>query len=1045
MRAVLLHLSDIHLTSGFNPILGRVKEIAATLNLCCDEKCACFLVISGDIGRNGNSQEYVEARGFISDLLREIQSIARVTEAHIVIVPGNHDCNFEGERSTRDALVRHLYELDAAADELDRNYVADVSSVQEEFFRFANTLDTTDALSPGSLFWIRKYQLDQYTVIFACFDTAWMSTRDEQQGKLFLPSKLVGFDPGHADKNTLLISVFHHPYSWFDADKVSDFKSLVNNHSDMVITGHEHDPENETVFSARGAIRDVMQGGILQSARNRESSFNIEVIDLERRIQKKFLLVWDVREDYYATDTETDWLPFPNLEQKVAFSLKEDFRRWLSRLDVHITHPRSMKPLEVDEIYVNPTLEIERTKDGVRAKTSETTNRMQHFLSIIKEHRKVLVLGNKYYGKTLLLKRVFTSLLEDDVVPLCCRGKHLRRLAKQSKSAIHELFERQYNNERDIPYARYRQLPIERRALLVDDIDEIELNIRVIEALLDELENHFGLLVLTANPIINVNEVFNCPGALIEYTRVKFNDFGLPVIDQMVEKWVRLANPNSPEPEIQNKIKTLENNLFHVLGRDIIPRNPFFILTILHNLQKSDSPEAQSGAYGYYFQTIINVMIAKVVQNPNQIGYIYDYFSNLAFYMLEGKTGKISKSDLERLNAGYLERTGFTLDLQQVIRHSVREEILVEEGDSYSFGFNYYFEFFSAKYLGDNIRNPKMQERIRNIVEQMAMHIHKEVYSNIMMFLCFHTKDPIVLEIITGNAQRVFKSMEILDFDKDVEFLNTLSPYPRIRQLSGRPTQDTKRELLEATDLVTSEIAGLSHSLSLDVKSLEELDIVNRILYAFAAVRVLGQIIRRYLPGDLEDRVALAKECYDLGLKTIKYVFSEIEKEMPAIQEGLALCILQRNPSITASKLSSATSDWIWALSQSICMSSIKNISHHVGAPELQKVYDLILRRHPNQAYEFIDISIELDHHEDLPESKIERLAKKLQASHNTFCEDLLRLLFVYHVYQFYTPVTKMQRLLAILGLQRLITEPNVFLPARKALPRGKTAQQQPE
>ncbi len=303
-----------------------------------------------------------------------------------------------------------------------------------------------------------------------------------------------------------------------------------------------------------------------------------------------------------------------------------------------------------------------------------------------------------------------------------------------------------------------------------------------------------------------------------------------------------------------------------------------------------------------------------------------------------------------------------------------------------------------------------------------------------MMFLCFHSKDPIILDVVSKKAQQVFSDIAKFDIHKDVEFLNKLSPQTKIHYLSEKSTKETKRELLEASDM-SSEIVEVRYSLVQDVTNIEELSMVNKILYAFSLVQVLGQIIKRYLPGDLEDRITLTKVCYDLGLHTIKYVFDQIEHEIPSVQKDLALCILARNPSITSENLSSATNDWIWSLSESICMSSIKNISRNVGAPELQKVYKLILERYPDIAYEFIDISIELDHFEKLPERKIIELAKRLDESKNYFCKDLLRLLFIYHIYQFYTPISQIQRIASALGLERILTEPNVFLPGRKMLP----------
>lgn len=1035
MRVILLHLSDVHIRCGSNPIITRMKNIANALNICTDEDCVCFLVISGDIANSGDLKEYEIAYKFIYDLLQEISLNKKISQVYPILVPGNHDCNFTNVKSTRRDLIDHLREVDKPYNHIDNDHIDDLTGIQKEYFAFAQKLDSIDQRA-DPIFWLRKHEIGPYHIRFLCFNTAWISTKPEEQGKLIFPVNLINLDEIHSDKNTVMVSVFHHPYDWFDSRYVKDFKNLIHSSSDIIITGHEHDIDNQTNISIKGKIQEVMQGGLLQYHEKIDSSFNIEIIDLQNRKQKKCILVWDDLGHYYRPEEETTWLPFLSLETRNTFSLREDFKRTLSRLDVQITHPKLLTPLQADDIYVNPSLSIEYSKRGIISRHPETTNDISHLLNIIKEYRMILILGSKYYGKSLLLKKLFTFLFEDDFVPLYCRDKNFLQLGKQTESTVKQLFEQQYENDKDVSYQKYRQQPIEKKVILIDDLNRTGLDINKIEIILNKIQNYFGILVITSNPIINVNEMFNSPGALIDYTRVKLNDFGLPIVADIVEKWTRLVHPDSLESEVQHRIKIVENNLFNIINRDITPRNPFFILTILHNLETEKSPEAQTGAYGYYFQTIINVMIAKVAEKPNLISYIYDYFSNLAFHMLINKTGKIDKADLDKINESYLERTGFTLNLQQVISNSIREEVLLYEEDCYSFFHNYYLEFFAAKYISDNIRNPRMQEYMCKTIEQISLHIHKEIYSNIMMFLCFHSKDPIVLEVIINKAQQIFSGMGEFDIHKDVEFLNKLSPQTKVRYLSDKPTKETKKELLEASDSISNEIGEIRYGLVQDVKNLEELSIVSKILYAFSLVKVLGQIIRRYLPGDLEDRINLTKEAYDLGLNNIKYVLGQIEREMPSVQEDLALCILKRNPSITNDKLAIATNDWIWALSESICMSSIKNISHNVGAPELQKVYRLIIERYPGIAYEFIDISIELDHFEDLPERKIIKLAQKLDESKNYFCKDLLSLLFVYHIYQFYTPMPQVQRIASALGLERILTEPNIFLPGRKMLPR---------
>jgi hypothetical protein len=35
--------------------------------------------------------------------------------------------------------------------------------------------------------------------------------------------------------------VIHHPYNWFNADNAREIRAELENQSDLILTGHEHD------------------------------------------------------------------------------------------------------------------------------------------------------------------------------------------------------------------------------------------------------------------------------------------------------------------------------------------------------------------------------------------------------------------------------------------------------------------------------------------------------------------------------------------------------------------------------------------------------------------------------------------------------------------------------------------------------------------------------------------------------------------------------------------------------------------------------------
>jgi len=102
MEIALLHLTDIHIKTGNEPVLKRVKEIKGALHQGAPNVSACIVVISGDVAFSGFQTEYDAAFVFFEDLRTQIASLPSVKAVEFVVVPGNHDCDFRHESDVRE-------------------------------------------------------------------------------------------------------------------------------------------------------------------------------------------------------------------------------------------------------------------------------------------------------------------------------------------------------------------------------------------------------------------------------------------------------------------------------------------------------------------------------------------------------------------------------------------------------------------------------------------------------------------------------------------------------------------------------------------------------------------------------------------------------------------------------------------------------------------------------------------------------------------------------------------------------------------------------
>ena len=116
MKTLFLHLSDAHFKSDTFYSEKIVNSQVQALNSVGDFN-ACFIMFSGDLSFSGQKNEYRKAFSYIKKLHNAISSKYQLDYyVTTLIVPGNHDINFEGKGRDRSEIRKMLNE--EKADEL---------------------------------------------------------------------------------------------------------------------------------------------------------------------------------------------------------------------------------------------------------------------------------------------------------------------------------------------------------------------------------------------------------------------------------------------------------------------------------------------------------------------------------------------------------------------------------------------------------------------------------------------------------------------------------------------------------------------------------------------------------------------------------------------------------------------------------------------------------------------------------------------------------------------------------------------------------------
>ncbi len=587
MKIVLVHVSDVHISTvryPDNPILSRVPSMIAALRslfLCADDVSACLLLATGDIAYAGLKEEYDLALPFFRELQDSLRTLYGSAQQHTVLIPGNHDCNFEKDKEARRKLIDEP-DPDSLA---DGSIVAVATVVQEDFFEFCREYNGSTAVVSG---------LDrlQCTHIFAIADkrievralnSAWGSQIPESRN-LMLPMNYLSNCINGEGTSALAITMLHHPYNWFEPNNARALRKLLEESSDIILTGHEHSASTYTKTGLTGEKNEYIEGGVLQENTDPSSSgFNAIVIDIDAESQEIHTFVWDG--DLYECVNEVVPQPFVRNKYRLRseFELNSDFEDVLNDPEAAYTHPHKDRIL-LDDVFMYPDLTELDTNH------SRTTKRVVHgrdLITHIQKRERVIITASERAGKTAIARSLFKDLRLNGTIPLLLNGRDIKpALVKKSGRHFDQVFSSQYSS---LLKSRYWQLDKSARSVIVDDYHRLPITKDVRDALVQEMVQRFGVVILIGGNELRVQELMGHDREsrlLWTFNHCEVMGFGLRLRAEFIRKWYRIGRAGHVDDDL------LVKRAIELAGQSHLA----FIGTIFAGVVLESSEHMESGA-----------------------------------------------------------------------------------------------------------------------------------------------------------------------------------------------------------------------------------------------------------------------------------------------------------------------------------------------------------------------------------------------------------------------------------------------------------------
>ena len=871
----VLHLSDLHLRLQTNAIMSRIDALADAFRSESHPLDACFVAVTGDIAFSGLSSEYLVAKDFLHSLKTRLHSDHPEAQIELLLVPGNHDCDFSGPTDMRDLAIRNLPK--GAALDFGGEIVRTCLAVQDHYFEFVEQATGGLPSGPNSLYENRRYGIAGHTLAFHLYNTAWLSRRHEHPGTLFFPVSFASELHAASDPADVSLGLLHHPLNWFEPTNARHLGAYLDRTCDVVLTGHEHVSSQSRRTTDAGAEVAHVEGAVLQAPSSRTSTgFNVIWLDIPARRQMKVTYTWSA--SLYRPERNPTWVPFarnPLLAQQ-AFENNEQWADLLDDPGTAFTHPRRGK-LRLSDLFVYPDL-TRRSVDPVIGKRDHRIDGREA-VDFVAEKRKVILTGASDSGKTSLAKRLYMDLRQETgAVPILVTGNQLHELRhKNFLKVFMQAFEEQYTRSQT---ERYKQLAPDRRLIVVDDFDQARFSRNGRAAFVSAALRFADWVLILADDLFMVERLSHSAedrnDGLGTFEHCAIREFGYRLRGLLVERWHGIGYEMiEPPADLEHRIVATEKFVDTVLGKNLLPAVPLMVLMILQTAEATSNSGGGIGAYGYLYEMLITAAVHRTSKGGADVDTKNAYLAHLAhaIYGSDAVVG-LSGEMLEAVSEDYFAKYRIRFSVREMVADLEGVDILASVDGHYSFRYKYIYCYFVARYFRDCAPS---DPQTRDELDAMVSRLHVEDYANVLVFYLYLTKDLRVIRRVLEMAREVYSNHKPCDLDKDVGFINTLYvTHEKLRLPEGDPAEHRDEERARLDDLAEHEMLE-----SADVRKLsysEGFDDILKLNFSLKALHVMGQVLRNF-PGSLQSGVKadLAAESYLLGLRTLKAITTIVQ------------------------------------------------------------------------------------------------------------------------------------------------------------------------
>lgn len=742
------------------------------------------------------------------------------------------------------------------------------------------------------------------------------------------------------------------------------------------------------------------------SWKNNNSISDIKALPLDG----KPIILWDNQDEAWVSVYEGIKNKVEKIRSSMLPKLKNAFKKKL------LNNP--IQNFTLDKLFVYP--DIIEDKVDLKLERNEIDSEELKNISTF-EHKYILIEGEEQSGKTSLCNMLFLHYYESEFYPIIINGEEI-----SGKADVLNITNNVYKKQYDCTNY-YNHLDKNSRILLVDDVDEKLANFENFSKFITSSKKHFEYIIIFIDKLSNLSDQSLEHNAFLYFHNFSIRSLGHRKRNELIKRCI--SHDENTEFDINNNdhLAKLDRDTKHIntiIGTNIVPSYPVFIVTIFDTVESALPQDLSKTSYGHCYQAMITMSLAKYGIKAGDIDGYFNFLTELAYFMFEKDSKKISVEELEKFKRKYIKQY-IDINLENVIRKLKQANIIKLENNLYNFHYIYIYYYFVAKYIADKADGKPIKKQVANLIS----NIHLTENANIIIFIAHHTRDKNFLDDVQLSAMSAFNELpEATLTGKEKNIITAASKNLEKRNLpnANHDIEKERNRNLQKKDELES--ASLEEEVEDDRdEEIEKGDEENfnrlriEIKKSAKSMEIIGQILKNQY-GSLEKNklLDLFEEGQNAGLRFIKSFMNFIENDRDfleyLVQLGLEKITEEKNIKMSTLEKKKESQKIVARFSYSIIFGWMNKIVDSLGYNKLIEIADAVAKKNNSVSSKLINLSIHTWHTKNLDFNKIKSMYNEFKNDGNHLAIHMLKDIVSRHIYMHPVEFRDKQRLQSLLN-----------------------------